>query len=80
MDPGVLCPNAVLEEIAWANPKSLGQLEKVEALRGWRLEAIGEEALAVLARARGATSAGEKPAGRTQTHKPPSKKRAPPRG
>ncbi|MCZ6821691.1 MAG: ribonuclease D [Deltaproteobacteria bacterium] len=80
MDPGVLCPNAVLEEIAWANPKSLDQLEKVEALRGWRLEAIGKEALAVLARARGAASAGEKPAGRPQAYKPPSKKRAPSRG
>ena len=80
MDPGVLCPNAVLEEIAWANPKSLDQLDKVEALRGWRLEAIGEEALAVLARTRGAASSGEKPAGRAQAHKPPSKKRAPSRG
>ena len=80
MDPGVLCPNAVLEEIAWANPKSLDQLAKVEALRGWRLEAIGQEALAVLPRARGAPSAGEKAAGRSQAHKPPSKKRAPSHG
>ena len=80
MDPGVLCPNAVLEEIAWANPKSLDQLDKVEALRGWRLEAIGEEALAVLARGRGGAGTGEKPAGRSQAHRPPSKKRAPSRG
>ncbi len=85
LDPGVLCPNAVLEQIAGANPKSLEQLGKLEALRGWRLEAIGEQTLAALGRARGAASEEERPkaaqaggspaAGRAHGRKPPSKKR-----
>jgi ribonuclease D len=57
MDPGVLCPNAVLEQIAWGNAKSLQDLEKLEALRGWRMAALGDEVLRVLESAGSAPSA-----------------------
>jgi ribonuclease D len=48
MDPGVLCPNAVLEQIAWSNARSLPDLENLDALRGWRTEALGDDLLEVL--------------------------------
>ena len=54
MDPGVLCPNAVLEEIAWANVKSREDLETLQSLRGWRRAVLGEAILEVLDHARSA--------------------------
>jgi len=52
MDPGVLCPNAVLETVAWANPRSHEDLERIELLRGWRLQALGDKLLGVLEKVR----------------------------
>ncbi len=54
MDPGVLCPNAVLEEIAWANVKSREDLETLQSLRGWRRAVLGDPILEVLDSARSA--------------------------
>ena len=48
MDPGVLCPNALLEQIAWANPQKLEDLKSVESLRGWRLEELQGDLLEVI--------------------------------
>jgi len=83
MDPGVLCPNAMLEQIAWANPKSIEQLGKLDALRGWRLEAIGKQAFAALGHTteapRPKVPVAEKPAASRVGRRPSSKKRAPSR-
>ena len=48
MDPGVLCPNALLEQIAWANPQKPEDLKSVESLRGWRLEELQGDLLEVI--------------------------------
>jgi len=66
MDPGVACPNAVLEQIAWGHPKSIAELRKLGALRGWQLETFGEEVLNALGIAASATASEAKraPAGR----------------
>ena len=86
MDPGVLCPNAVLEQIAWGNPKSIEDLGKLDSLRGWRLDALGGELLAALGREAGAAPSEAKrtkpaPAGVKTRHgrqpekKPPAKQK-----
>jgi ribonuclease D len=46
--PGVLCPNAVLEEIARVNPGTLQQLAQMGELRQWQLREIGGGLLAAL--------------------------------
>lgn len=84
MDPGVLCPNAVLEQIAWANPKSIEDLGKLDSLRGWRLDALGEEVLAALGRAAGAAPSEAKrakpaPAGVKTRHGRQPEKKPPPK-
>lgn len=49
IDPGILCPNAGLEAIAWANPQNLSDLPNVPELRRWFSEAFGAEVVAALA-------------------------------
>jgi len=55
LDPGVFCPNAALEEIAWANPAGASELCKLPNLKKWWIEDFGEEAVA-LARRQDATA------------------------
>ncbi len=43
MDPGVLCPNATLEAIAWAQPKDPGELAEVQGVKGWFARNFGAE-------------------------------------
>ncbi len=48
MDPGVLCPNAVLEAIAWSNPKKGKDLASVPEVKAWFLREFGDEVAGVL--------------------------------
>lgn len=41
--PGVLCPNATLEAIARAMPRTLDQLRGVPGVRRWQAEAFGKD-------------------------------------
>ncbi len=43
LDPGVFCPNATLEEIAWARPRSVETLRQLAQVKGWWLEQFGAE-------------------------------------
>jgi ribonuclease D len=48
LDPGVLCPNAVLEAIAWRNPSERADLDDVPGVKGWFAESFGAEVVAAL--------------------------------
>lgn len=48
LDPGVLCPNAALEAIAWVKPESAADLEPVTELKPWFKREFGEEVVAAL--------------------------------
>jgi len=50
MDPGVLCPNAALEAIALANPKSVGDLKGLPELKSWFVREFAEELVGVVER------------------------------
>ena len=52
LDPGVFCPNACLEAIAWKNPRRPEDLKEVPELKGWFVREFGDEVVEVLARAR----------------------------
>jgi len=43
IDPGVLCPNAALEAIAWRDPKSKTDLQEMPELKGWFVREFGAE-------------------------------------
>jgi ribonuclease D len=43
MDPGVMCPNAALESIAWRNPDSAADLTELPELKGWFVREFGDE-------------------------------------
>ena len=43
IDPGVLCPNAALEAIAWRDPKSKTDLQEMSELKGWFVRDFGVE-------------------------------------
>jgi ribonuclease D len=43
LDPGVLCPNASLEAIAWRSPKTGADLEDLPELKGWFVREFGDE-------------------------------------
>jgi ribonuclease D len=57
LDPGVFCPNAALEEIAGAMPRSLEELRALGPVKTWWADHFGAELLRVLAaaEARGAS-------------------------
>jgi len=46
--PGLLCPNATLEQIAQRNPKTREELAATPDLKRWQLEVTGEEFLRAL--------------------------------
>jgi len=48
IDPGVLCPNAVLEAIAWCDPGSGKDLEEAPELKSWFVREFGDEVAEVL--------------------------------
>lgn len=43
IDPGVLCPNAALEAIAWRDPQSRNDLQEMPELKGWFVREFGGE-------------------------------------
>jgi len=43
LDPGVLCPNAALEAIAWKNPEKASDLQDVPELKSWFAREFGGE-------------------------------------
>ena len=49
LDPGVLCPNAALEAIAWASPATAEEMKGIVELKGWFVREFGEEIVGVLA-------------------------------
>jgi ribonuclease D len=49
LDPGVLCPNAALETIAWRNPSCAADLEDLPELKGWFVREFGDEVSNLLA-------------------------------
>jgi len=48
LDPGVLCPNAVLESIAWRNPQTAHEIRELGGVKGWFAESFAEELTAAL--------------------------------
>jgi ribonuclease D len=50
LDPGVLLPNRLIGEVARAAPRDRADLERVEDLRRWRAEVLGDEILRTLTR------------------------------
>jgi ribonuclease D len=49
LQPGVLCPNGILEGIARLEPKSVEEMVKVADMRKWQREVLGAELLAAIA-------------------------------
>jgi ribonuclease D len=49
LDPGVLCPNASLEAIAWKNPTCAEDLEDVPELKRWFVREFAGEVAATIA-------------------------------
>jgi ribonuclease D len=45
LDPGVLCPNAVLEAIAWRAPTATKDLKELPELKGWFVREFGAAAV-----------------------------------
>jgi len=50
LEPGFLIPRATLEEIGKAQPGDLEQLEAVQGVRHWQIEAVGDAMLGALRR------------------------------
>jgi len=48
IDPGVLCPNAALEAIAWRNPTQASELGELPEVKRWFAEEFGGEIVEVL--------------------------------
>ena len=48
LDPGVFCPNAALEEIAFASPSSLDKLQELPQVKPWWAKAFGRDVMACL--------------------------------
>ncbi|HET7040936.1 MAG TPA: ribonuclease D [Gemmatimonadales bacterium] len=46
LQPGVLCPNGILEGIARREPKRVEELREVEGMRRWQAEVLGPELIA----------------------------------
>ncbi len=48
LEPGLVCPNSMLEQVARAEPADLGALAAVPGMRRWQVEAFGPEVVAAL--------------------------------
>ena len=67
LDPGVLCPNAALEAIAWASPTSSADMKELPELKPWFVREFTEEIVGVLERhASAGESASAAPKSRTR--------------
>jgi ribonuclease D len=62
LDPGVFCPNATLEAIAWTDPTDADQLLRIDAVKRWWAKEFGAEVAALTARANQAEATPELPA------------------
>jgi ribonuclease D len=49
LDISIVLPQRLLERVAEANPRSLELLDRIEGLRRWRIEALGDSMLRALA-------------------------------
>ncbi len=49
MDPGVLCPNAALEAIAWRKPEQPGDLAELPELKSWFAREFADEVVEAIA-------------------------------
>jgi len=75
LDPGVLCPNAALEAIAWSDATTAKDLRQLPELKTWLVREFADEILAVLERhettaAEEAASAADSTAGGESADKP----------
>ena len=50
LDPGVLCPNAILESIAWKNPQAASEVRGIASVKGWFAENFAGELVDALRR------------------------------
>ena len=48
LEPGVICPNSVLDAIARRVPASLEELAQIPGMRRWQVETFGEDLLAAI--------------------------------
>ena len=48
LEPGVICPNSVLENVARRTPANLEELAQVPGLRRWQVKTFGEDLLAAI--------------------------------
>jgi ribonuclease D len=48
LDPGVLCPNAILESIAWRNPQAASEIRGIGGVKGWFAEAFADDVITAL--------------------------------
>ena len=61
LDPGVLCPNASLEAIAWQNPTQGSDLDGIPELKGWFIREFGDEVSEALQEAQAPAKPASKP-------------------
>ncbi|MGQ0815405.1 MAG: HRDC domain-containing protein, partial [Gemmatimonadota bacterium] len=50
LDRGFLMPRNQLDDIARVNPQSVAELANIEGIRGWQVEALGNELVEALKR------------------------------
>ena len=53
MEPGILLNNALINDLAWKNPRSAKEMEEIPGLKKWRQNHFGQEILAAQAAGRG---------------------------
>ena len=78
LDPGVLCPNASLEAIAWCNPSEPRDLDGVSELKPWFVREFAKDVVEILNgdEAREPRPAASKSAGSKASAAPEKKKRS----
>ena len=80
LDPGVLCPNAALEAIAWAAPEEPKDLEGLPELKAWLVREFAEEIVAVVAKHDASTESKSSDADENSSDDQPRRKRRSGRG
>lgn len=75
LDPGVLCPNAALEAIAWAAPAIPKDLKDLPELKAWFVREFAEEIIGVVEKHDTVSAAAEKEAEENPTEKPKRSRR-----
>lgn len=83
LDPGVLCPNATLEAIAWAEPKNAKDMKAIPELKNWFVREFTDEIVDVLERhntAAAKSDAEEEAESPKQASRRPSRRRGSARG